>query len=214
MIPLDDYDLDDQDFNYNQAVRLLNEGGDENCKRAAELLLKNCEEGHLASKRVIGFLYLDGRGVERDLEKAYLLISEAAANLDPLAMYVLGGMYEGGRGVEQSDKEALFMFAMAAEIGLPGAAEDAERIMARIWERRSRKLSSRPIRFLEISDEDVEAVCCKKMFDAVMNGSISLIDTYRGAELVTNDSREIGTICRECPFCGQKPKKVSKDKIY
>ena len=199
---------------YNEAVRLLSEGGDDNNKKAAELLQKNIVNDHLASKRVIGFLYLDGRGVEQDLKKAYDLISEAAACLDPIAMYVLGGMYEGGRGVEQSDKEALYMFAFAAEMGIPGAAEDADRVMSRISERRSRKLRSRPILKLEISDDDVEAVCCKKMFDAVMDGTIGLIDTYKGPELVTNDEKGHEVICHECPFCGQKPRKVSKDKIY
>jgi TPR repeat protein len=214
VIPLAIDDHDDPDEAYNEAVRLLNEGGDLNNKKAAELLLKNIEGEHPASKRVIGFLYLDGRGVERDLNKAYDLISEAAANLDPLAMYVLGGMYEGGRGVEQSDKEALYMFAFAAEFGIPGAAEDADRIMARISERRGRKLRSRPILNLEISDDDVEAVCCKEMYDAVMGGTIGLIDTYKGPELVTNDEKGVEVICELCPFCGQKPKRVSKDKIY
>jgi TPR repeat protein len=207
-------DFEDPDEMYDEAVRLLNKGNDEDQKRAAQILLKNSEEGHLASKRIIGFLYLEGRGVEKDLQKAYDHISESAAELDPIAMYVLGRMYEGGLGVEQSDKEALYMYSFAAEFGVPEAKEDAERITARIAERRSRKLRSRPVLSLEISDDDVEAVCCMKMYDAVMGGKIGLIDTINGPELVTEEDMGIEKILYECPFCGQKPKKVSKDKIY
>jgi len=202
----------DLDEMYDEAVMILNEGGD--MKKAAELLIKASEDGHLASRRTLGFLYLDGRGVDRDLEKAYELISEAATSLDPVAMYVLGKMYEGGLGVEQNDREALYMFAFAAEMGIPGAEEDAERLIARMSERISRKLRSRPILNLEISDIEIEAVCCKQMLDSALNGTIRIMDTYMGPELVMEDDKGIEVIRKECPFCGKKAKKVSCDKIY
>jgi len=207
-------EYDDPDDLYNEGVLLLRESGDSSLKRAAELLLKASSMGHLPSKRVIGILYLDGKGVEKDLVKAYELISEAAVSLDPISMYVLGRMYEGGIGVEQDDREALYLFAFAAEMGLPEAEEDAERVAARITERRSRKLRSRPILNLEVSDVDVEAVCCKEMFDSAMDGDIRVVETYKGPELVKEDENGIETICNECPFCGKKVKRVSRNKIY
>lgn len=204
----------DPDEMYNDGVQLLRGDDEAGLKKAAELLLKASSMGHLASKRVIGLLYLDGKGVEKDLKKAYELISEAAVSLDPVSMYVLGKMYEGGVGVEQNDREALYMFAFAAEMGIPGAEEDAERIANRLSERRNRKLRSRPILNLEISDEDIEAVCCKEMFDAATSGTIRVVDTYQGPELVKEDENEVEIVYKECPFCGKKIRKVSKNKIY
>ncbi|AIZ56333.1 Sel1 repeat protein [Candidatus Methanoplasma termitum] len=211
---MEEREYSDPDDMYNEAILLLNDGGDADLKRAAELLTKACEEEHLPSKRVMGFLYLDGKGVERDLKKAYDMISEAAGVLDPVAMYALGGMYERGLAVEQNDREALFYYAFAAEMGIPGAEDDADRIYTRLSELRSRRLRSRPILNLEISDQDVEAVCCKKMYDAVLDDHFRVVETYKGTELVGDDENGLETICTECPFCGKSVKRVSKDKIY
>ncbi|MCL2149105.1 MAG: sel1 repeat family protein [Methanomassiliicoccaceae archaeon] len=203
----------DPDEMYDAAVAILNgEGGD--LGEAARLLAEASGDGHLPSKRVLGFLYLDGRGVERDLGRAYELISEAATSLDPLAMYALGRMYEAGLGVEQSDKEALYMFAIAAEMGIPPAREDAERIMARLMERIGRKLRSRPILNLDVSDEEIEAVCCKAMLDAALSGGARVMDTYRGPELVCEGEDGAEAVCSACPFCGKRARKVPHDKIY
>jgi hypothetical protein len=210
----EDEEYEDLDDMYNDGILLLRKGSDAGLKEAVELLLKASSLGHIPAKRVVGSLYLDGRVVEQDLEKAYELISEAVASLDPFAMYMLGRMYEGGIGVEQDDRGALYMFAFASEMGIPEAKEDADRIAARIDERRRRKLGSRPILNLEISDIDVEAVCCREMFNAVMNGTIEVIETYKGSELMREDENGVETVCDECPFCGKKVRRVSKSKIY
>jgi len=207
----DDNDLGEM---YMEGLTLLYEGNDADVKKAVELFLKASSKGHLPSKRTIGFMYLEGNGVERDLEKAYELISEVSVSMDPLSMYMLGRMYEGGLGVEQDDREALRMFASAAEMGIPEAEEDAERVSARVAEKRNRKLRSRPILNLEISDADIEAACCKKMFDAAIKGDIEVVDTYKGPELVREDEHGFEIICGECPFCGKKVKRVSKNKMY
>jgi hypothetical protein len=207
-------DYEDLDEIYNEGIQLLNKEDDADIKKAAELFKKASSVGHIPSKRALGFMYLEGKGIPRDLNKAYKLISEAAAVLDPLALYALGRMYAEGLGVDQNDKEALRMFAFAAEMGLEDAEEDADRVMARITERRLRKLRSRPILNLEVSDADVEAVCCRPMFDAVINGEVEIVETYKGPELVREDENGLEVIFYECPFCGKKAKKVSKNKIY
>ena len=206
-------EFDDPDDMFNESVILLG-GEDGDIGKAIELLQKAGSLGHIPSKRLMGILYLDGKGVEKDLAKAYEMLSEAMVALDPVAIYVLGKMYEGGLGVEQDDREALYMFAFSAEMGFPGAEEDAERVSARIRERRSRKLRSRPVLNLEISDVEVEAACCKPMLDAAMNGDIRVIETYKGPELVKDDERGDEVICTECPFCGKKIRRVSQNKIY
>jgi len=205
---------DDLDEIYNEAVILLSREDGADTKMAAELLMKAADDGHSASKRVLGLLYLDGNGVDRDPKKAYDLLSDAVVSMDPVAMYFLGRMYEGGIGVEQNDKEALFMFAFAAGMGIPAAGEDADRLMARIAERRERRLRSRPILNLEISEEEVEAVCCREMFDAVMSGEIEVSATFNGRELIMEIEDGVKEICKECPFCGKTAMRVSKNKIY
>ena len=203
---------------YLEGMLLLNKENDDDrgasIKKAVELFKKAGEMGHLPSKRAMGFLYLNGTGVEKDIEKAYELISEAAMSMDPLAMYALGNMYERGLGVEQDDREALRLFSFAAEMGLQEAIEDAERLGSLMAERRSRKLRSRPILNLEISDVDVEAACCKKMYDSVLEGIIEVVETYKGPELVGVDENEFEVIYKECPFCGKPVIKVSRNKIY
>jgi len=211
---VDDKEYEDSDDIYNEGILLLQRRDDADLKKAVELLSGACSLGHIPAKRVVGLLYLDGIGVEQDLRKAYDLISEAAAHLDPFAMYALGKMYEGGVGVEQNDREALYMFAFASEMGIPEAREDAERISARIAERRDRRLRSRPILNLEISDIDIEAVCCRKMFDAVMKGDIEVAERRNGTELIREGEDGFEVICSECPFCGKPVKRVSKNKIY
>ncbi len=206
-------DEKDPDEMYSEGLELLNKGEEADIIAAAELFRKAGEHDHVGAKRTLGMLYLEGVAIERDLEKAYSLIAEASVAMDPFAMYTLGRMYEGGIGVEQNDREALYMFASVAEMGIPGAEADAERIMRRIKERMVRKLRARPILNLEISDVEVEAVCCKKMMDAVMEGTIEVMDTYKGPDLVIDDEDRL-TFLTECPFCGSKPKRVSKDKIY
>jgi TPR repeat protein len=199
---------------FNEGIMYLSSGNDADLKRAAELMMKASNNKHAAARRTIGFMYYYGRGVETDYKKAYEYISEAVVSLDPIAMYILGKMYEGGLGVEQSDREALNMFAFAVEMGIPGAEVDAKRIVGRIMERRERKLRSRPILDLEISDIDIEAVCCKKMFDSIMNDKIGLVDTYMGPELVMKDDDDMGVVIHACPFCGKHAKKVTVEKIY
>jgi len=207
-------EYDDPDDMFSESVRILSNETDSEIDKAVELLQKAGSMGHIPSKRVMGILYLDGRGVVKDLAKAYELFSEAMVALDPVAVYLLGKMYEGGLGVEQDDREALYMFAFAAEMGFPGAAEDADRVSSRIKERRCRKLRSRPVLNLDISDVEVEAACCKPMLDAAMNGEIKVIETYKGAELVKEDENGDDVICNECPFCGKKVRRVSQNKIY
>lgn len=159
-------------------------------------------------------LYLNGIGVDKDVKKAHSLFSEASLMLDPHSMYNLGIMYERGIGVEPDDHEALRLLAFAANLGYPGAEEDADRLERIITANRCRRLKSRPVLNLEISDIEVEAACCKQMLDAAMEGSIAVVETYKGPGLVGDDDDGFEIIYNECPFCGKGVKIVPRDKIY
>jgi TPR repeat protein len=200
MMDMDNNERNDPDELYDEGVRLVNSGDDADLEKAAELFKEAVATGHVSSKRALGIMYLEGKGVPQDHRRAYELISDAVDDFDPFAAYVLGQMYEGGLGVEQSDKEALPMFAFAAEMGILEAETDAYRVMERIVEKRNRKLRSRPILNLEVSDADIEAACCKPMFDSVINGDIRFVDTYKGPELVREDENGMEVIRDACPL--------------
>lgn len=176
--------------------------------KAAELFSLAAEKGHLAAKRELGILYLLGEGVKADADKAYPLLTEAAQVMDPNAMYHLAFMYERGVGVEKDLKEALRLFAFAAEMEYAGAEEDADRVEALINEERKQKLRTRRILHLVISDDDVEEACCKKMYDAVLDGTIVVADTYKGPQLIGEDDNGNEIILNACPFCGHEVRRV------
>lgn len=206
---------EDPDIFYREGISYLNgEGRGKDEKKAAELFRSASNMDHTPSKRELGVLYLNGIGVEKDLKEAHKLFTEASLALDPYAMYNLGLMYERGMGVEPNDHEALRLFAFAANLGYPGAEDDADRVERIITENRCRRLKSRPVLNLDVSDIEVEAACCKKMLDAAMEGTISVVDTFQGPELVGEDENGFEIIYKKCPFCGKEVRKVSRDKIY
>lgn len=207
-------EANDPDNLYRDGIAFLNGDGREKDVKKAIALFEKAGAGHAPSKRELGIIYLNGNGVEKDLKKAYSLLSEAALSLDPHATYTLGVMYERGIGTEPDMREALRLFAFAANMGYPGAEEDAERVDEQIKENRRRRLKARPVLNLEISDVDVEAACCKEMLDAAMDSDIEVVETYKGPELVGLDENGYEVIFESCPFCGKPVKRVSKDKIY
>ena len=182
--------------------------------RSAEYFEKASKDGYVKATRELGLMYLNGLGLEKDLSKAYDLLSEASGQMDPEAVYSLALMYERGLGVEADLHEALRLYAFSANMNLPEAETDADRVEELIKSERTKRLRSRPILNLEISEVDIEAACCKEMFDAALEGSVYVVETYQGPELVGDDEFGFEIIHAKCPFCGKKAKRVSRDKIY
>lgn len=205
----------DPETQYMRGISYLHgDGGKKDEKKAAELFEKAADLGHTPAKRELGLLYLNGIGVKEDAKKAYVLLSEASLALDPNAIYSLGLMYEKGIGMEPNDREALRLFALAANLHYPGAGDDADRIEKKLKDDLCRRLRSRPVLKLEISDVEIEAVCCKDMLDAAMDGSIAVVDTFKGPELVGEDEDGFETIYTKCPFCGKEVHRVPRNKEY
>jgi len=183
-------------------------------KKAIEYLKEASDLGHIPAMRDLGLMYLQGNGVEKDLGKAYSYISVASKEMDPESIYILATMYEKGMGVERDLYESLKLFAFSANMNHIGADMDADRVEAQINTEKKEKLRSRPILNLEISDVDVEAACCKEMYENVLAGSIYVIDTFQGPELVGEDEKGFEVIHEKCPFCGKNVKKVARNKKY
>ncbi len=69
----------------------------------------------------LGKMYLRGKGVGRDIEKAIKWLTLAAENGHKYAQYDLGEMYCDGDGVAQDDEQAVKWLTLAAEQGYPKA---------------------------------------------------------------------------------------------
>ncbi|MDR3205934.1 MAG: SEL1-like repeat protein [Candidatus Methanoplasma sp.] len=203
----------DADSLYREGIAIMT-GSSPDTDRAAALFAAAAEAGSIPAKRELGLMHITGSGVKADPVRAYNLISEAAVALDPTAMYDLALMYECGIGTEKDIYEAIRMMAFAADAGCPDAEAEARRMDSAITAEREAKLRSRPLLNLDVSDVDVEAACCKRMFDGALEGSISVVDTYKGPELVMTDENGIESIVVKCPFCGKGVRRVPRDKKY
>ena len=190
------------------------EGRPKDSREGAKYLQIASDQGYIPAKRDLATLYLNGDGVPLDAKKAYVLMKEAADAVDPAALYRLALMYEKGLGVEKDLYEALKLMAYAAGTEYEGAEEDADRIEGIIDTNRAKRLRSRPVLNLEVSDVDVEAACCKKMLDAMLAGDIYVAETFEGPELLTMDEDGIETAITKCPFCGKPARRVARDKQY
>lgn len=190
------------------------EGRSKDTKEGAKYLQLAADQNYAPAIRDLASLYLSGDGVPPDAKKAYTLMKQAADAMDPAAMYRLGLMYEKGLGVPTDLYEALKLVAYAAGAEYEGAADDADRIECIIDQNREKRLRSRPVLNLEVSDVDVETACCKKMLDSMLAGDIYVAETFEGPELLQMDDAGVETPLTKCPFCGKPAKRVARDKPY
>ncbi|PQJ26935.1 hypothetical protein BSZ35_18600 [Salinibacter sp. 10B] len=86
---------------------------------ALPLLRKAARAGHMDSQYYLGTMYLAGRGVSEDPEKAADWFQLASMRGHAKAQYFLGGMYSGGfGGRRQDDARAADLYERAAKQGL------------------------------------------------------------------------------------------------
>lgn len=85
--------------------------------QAATLFAAESVRGIVTSTNNLGFMYAEGKGVERDLVRAAECFSAAAAADQPAGQLNIGLCHLNGWGVPQDDAKAFEMFAKAAENG-------------------------------------------------------------------------------------------------
>ena len=78
---------------------------------------KKAEKGDADSQTALGFIYLNGCGLEKDSKKAFLLLHEAALKNHPIASNYLGLMYITGEGVQKNSIEAIKWLKKSADSG-------------------------------------------------------------------------------------------------
>lgn len=94
--------------------------GETNYERAFTMYEKAAMFGKISRAwKAMGNLYMNGRGVERDVEEAISCFEVAADGNDREAMYNLGLIYLRGNDVEADYEEARDWFEQAAELGEP-----------------------------------------------------------------------------------------------
>ena len=89
-------------YDYNTAVELYRTAG---------------KAGDSVSQREVGLFYFKGKGVSKDLRKAYDWVVLAAENEDKKAQRYLGMMLYNGSGVEQNKKKSVYWLRRAASGG-------------------------------------------------------------------------------------------------
>jgi TPR repeat protein/CHAT domain-containing protein len=88
-----------------------------NYETALQTLLPLAEAGNARAQAVVGFMYLQGRGVPADAQIAARWYLSASQKGDARAQRILGLMYAEGTGVPQNPREALRYQRLAAEQG-------------------------------------------------------------------------------------------------
>ena len=182
--------------------------------KAAEWFSRAAAQGLVPAIRELGILTTAGDGVDPDPEKGAALLGKAADELDPSAMYHLGIMFEKGIGVPRDMQKAVRLLAYAAMMGYPGADIDAQRLDDILTEERNRKLKSRPVFKLQLSDADVEAACCAKMLEDLLDQYMVFTESEEGPALLGDDANGIENVFHACPYCGAKIEIVPRDKKY
>ena len=74
--------------------------------KAAEIWRPLAEKGDPAAQYLLGTLYVEGKGVERDDTTAFTWFQRAANQGDARAQYNLGASYVEGAGVQKSETDA------------------------------------------------------------------------------------------------------------
>lgn len=100
----------DSEAVYKQADRMYG-------VKKMEMLKLAARGGSARAINSIGEMYLNGKGVASDTEKALRLFSAAAKRGSSAAVYNIGNMYKNGQGVPQSRQKAAAYFSKAAEMG-------------------------------------------------------------------------------------------------
>lgn len=76
--------------------------------------LKLAEQGYPLAECQIGYFYLEGLGIEKDLEKAVFWTERAANHGDRDGQYNLARFYEKGIGVNADPEKAKYWYKLAA----------------------------------------------------------------------------------------------------
>ena len=99
-------------------------------KQAFEWASRSAEKNNRVGQEILGQLYLNGQGVEKDFSKAIFYFRLSAAQNNPWAQNALGNVYENGWGVQSNYDEAARWYLKAAAQGNEPAKKSLNATMA------------------------------------------------------------------------------------
>ncbi len=99
---------------YLKATMYLTEGNE---TKAFEEFLVSAKAGDTSSQYNVGYMYEEGKGVERNYKKAHYWYKKAAAKKHMKAIHNLGNLYYFGKGVERKLDTAEMLFKYNSEKG-------------------------------------------------------------------------------------------------
>ena len=99
-------------------------------KQAFEWAFRSAEKNNRVGQEILGQLYLNGQGVEKDFSKAIFNFKLSAAQNSPWAQTALGSIYENGWGVPSNYDEAARWYLKAAAQGNETAKKNLNATMA------------------------------------------------------------------------------------
>ncbi|MDO4204210.1 MAG: tetratricopeptide repeat protein [Selenomonadaceae bacterium] len=92
-----------------------------NYEEAVKWYQKSAESGNHWGQMRLGYSYMEGLGVEKDLSVGAMWTRKAADQGDITAQYNLGVSYNNGQGVPKDEKEAVKWYRKAADQGFGSA---------------------------------------------------------------------------------------------
>jgi TPR repeat protein len=84
--------------------------------------------GHLKAQAQLGFMLLNGQGIEKNEAEGIRLLTAAADKNEPFAQFGLGGAYFQGKGVPSNRDQGLILFLRAADQNQPNALNNLGQI--------------------------------------------------------------------------------------
>jgi hypothetical protein len=92
-----------------------------------DIVFKNIEPmiaiKHHEAEQLLGIMYLNGQGVQKNAQKALDLLTRAAEANQPMAQHYLGVMYFTGQGVDEPDSVHALMWLQIAILHYPEGPE-------------------------------------------------------------------------------------------
>jgi len=86
-------------------------------KKAMKLYAQEAEQNNSKAQNALSYLYFNGLGTQKDVEKGRYWLTQAALQADSVAQYDMAMMYLGGYNFDQDYKQALFWLERSSDLG-------------------------------------------------------------------------------------------------
>jgi TPR repeat protein len=84
-------------------------------------LKEESNKGNTMSQNIVGDLYENGEGIEKDYKEAIKWYKLSSDQGNAISQFYLGYMYENGKGIEKNYKEAIRLYTLSANQGYASA---------------------------------------------------------------------------------------------